>query len=98
MELGPVNVKEPCRVRHERLAKRSGILVAERADGFPGVRGEGGQVDQRLDVGAVGRRAGDDRAAVGVADNDDRPFLGINHALGGGDILGKRGERVLRWR
>ena len=36
------------------------------------IRGQGGDVDQRLDFLAAGR--GDDRAGIGMADQNDRAF------------------------
>lgn len=44
-------------------------------DGFALVGGIGGDVDQGLDRGVTGGGAGDDGAAVGVADEDDGPGM-----------------------
>ena len=38
---------------------------------------------------------GDDRAAVGVADEDHRFALRVDDALGRGDVVGERERRVL---
>jgi hypothetical protein len=53
----------------------------ERADRLPLVRREGADVDQGRDV-RVGAGLGDDRAAVGVADEHDRSVLGIDDLPG----------------
>jgi hypothetical protein len=58
------------------------------------VRHEGSDVDERRNLGMVSR-LGDDRPAVGVADEDDRFALRVDCALGHGDVVGVRDRRVL---
>jgi hypothetical protein len=56
-----------------------GVASAERVcgrDALAFVEGVRGDVDQGLDVGVAGGGLGDDCAAVGVADQDDRPVDG----------------------
>lgn len=50
----------------------AGVLVDQYAELLALVGDERGDVDQRLDVGVAGGGVGDDGAALGVADQDDR--------------------------
>jgi hypothetical protein len=61
---------------------------------FACVRHEGRDVDEARDILRFAG-FGDDDAAIGMADKDRRPVLPREHALRGGNILGKSRQRVL---
>lgn len=70
------------------------ILAGEGDEIFSGIRGAGGDVHQgadlRIDPGFTDHGAG-----IGMADQHRRAVLLIKHALGGGDVVGHRGQWVL---
>jgi hypothetical protein len=51
--------------------------------------------NESFDVRAAGSRARDHRATVGVAHQDDRPFLRVHNSLHYRDVVGERSERDL---
>ncbi len=89
MEPRGVDVEKTGLVGSESGAELRGIALAERADRLADLGRERRDVDERLHVGAAGRGLCDDRAAVGVPDEDDRAGLRVNHALGRFHIGGK---------
>ena len=58
------------------------------SDGLAFVRGERGDVDERLHLVAPGRP--DDRASIGVAGQDDRPFHPFERPVERGDVVVER--------
>ena len=71
----------------------AGVLGDEALQRLAGVGHERGDVDQRLDVGVAGRGVGDDRATVGVSDEDDRPADAVQDA---GEVRGVRRQAAQR--
>ena len=65
-----------------------------RLAGLALVGGEGGDVDEGLDVGVAGGGVGDDGAAVGVAGEDDRSGDGVEDAGEVGGVVGQAAQRV----
>jgi hypothetical protein len=93
-ELRLVEEQEAVDGRQDRRHGRTrGRVGDQRVDGLAGVGREGGDVDERLDVGVVAG-LGDDGPAVGVADEDGVLVL-IEHPAGDGDVVGERDRRVL---
>jgi hypothetical protein len=78
-----------------RERRSRGSLRQQGADRFALVQAEGRDVDQSGGVRRVGAEGGDDLAAVGVADNDGRAVLAVQHLTQPGDIRRQRGFREL---
>jgi hypothetical protein len=76
---------------HRRAGRR---ILDQRGDRLAFVGSEGGDVDQSGHV-RVRARLRDDGAAVRVADEKGLAGLSGDHPLGEGDVVGKRGRRVL---
>src|SRR6516165_3213152 len=89
MEARPIDKQETVwrrlyRIRGWRLA------AGQRAEAFAHVGLKRGDVDQAHDVRVVAR-PGDDDAAIAVSDENRRPVLLVQHAIGSGDIVLERG-------
>ena len=61
------------------------------ADRLALIRGEGGDIDERLDLLAAGRR--DDGAGIGVADQHDGAVDPLQRPIERGHIVGQGGQR-----
>jgi len=86
VELVPVQEQEAVLGRQDRRLRRAGRETGEeRVDRFPLVRRERADVDQGRHV-RVGAGLGDDRTAVGVADQHDRSVPGADDLPGGFDV------------
>ena len=95
MELLPVEEEKPVLRRQNRRNGRAGRRVRDqRVDRLALVRSERRDVDERRHLRMVAR-FGDDDAAVRVADQNHRSALGVDGALGDGDVVGERDRRVL---
>ena len=68
----------------------------QRADRFALVKPEGGDVDQADDVRRVGAERGHDLPAVGMAGDDRRAVLAVQHLAEPGDVRRQRGLGELR--
>jgi hypothetical protein len=74
--------------------RRRGILRQEAEGRFPHVRDEGLDIDQADDLVVVAG-FGDDRATIGMADEDHGSVLTGQHPVHRGNVVGERRERVL---
>jgi len=68
--------------------------VGQLESGLAGVGGEPGDVDQGLDAWVAAGGVGDYRAAVGVADQDDRSSHGVHYGADVGGVAGQAAQRV----
>jgi hypothetical protein len=86
-KLGPVDVKEPGRVRNQsgRQARRR-IQFDQCLKGLAAIGSECRNVNESLYIRARGARSGDDRPSVGMADQDNVSFLRLKGANGRRDI------------
>src|ERR1700733_10146344 len=75
-----------------------GTLRQQSADRFAFVKTEGRNVDQASDVRCVRAQGSDDLAAVGVASDNGRAVLAVQHLTQPGDVIGQGGLRELRCR
>ena len=81
--------RKPSTGRQDRGNGRAGRRVGDQgADRLALVGCERGDVDERGDL-VVGAGLGDHDAAVGVADEHDRPGLLVEHVRRGGDVAGR---------
>jgi hypothetical protein len=94
---GPAPVRERDRHRVERLPERTARVLAGQGDrALAFVRQEGRDEDERLDVAESRRGVADDRAAVGVADQDDRTVDGRQELPDVFAVPGQPAQRVAR--
>ncbi|MNE54208.1 hypothetical protein D3C80_1489720 [compost metagenome] len=68
------------------------VLLGDAAGAFSGVGREGGDEDQGRDIGQVAG-LGQHRPAVGMTDQNDRPFLLRHHLAHSFGVVGQRGQR-----
>jgi hypothetical protein len=72
----------------------AGVGTGQRRRSLAFVRRERVDVDQGPDVRITGRRVGDDRAAIGVADQHDRAGERVEVGAHGRRVAGQRTQRV----
>lgn len=83
------------RVRDQRARQGAALeLAGQQQRALAGVRGERRDVDQRAHGLQARRRLGDHHAAVGVADEDDRPADALDHVAHVGGVPGQSAQRV----
>ena len=94
-ELAAVQLQEPILGRKDRRDRRARRRIGDQGfDRLAGVGSKGRDVSEAADFRIVAG-LGDDRASIGMADEDDRVLRGCNRALGDDHVIGERDGRVL---
>ena len=88
MKLRAINVQNAARGGDNRgVERRRGEILFARAQYLASLGGERSDVNEGLYIRIPGGRGRDYCAAIGMAHDNDRPVLGIDHPLGCGDII-----------